>query len=160
MPYINKRHENLLHLSKVAPKKLWRQLLTSKTKDNDRISSEVWNAYLKNIYESTDIFSLEDIDFGVNLFANGKLRTLKDTNEKNLKIGGLVFIPHIHKHLNLEVKQGFPNPWTHSNIIHIFKSGDKNNPSNYQTIMIRSLLANLYDIILGKKIDVWLESEH
>ena len=32
MQYIRKRHENLLHLSKVAPKKFWRQILTRKTK--------------------------------------------------------------------------------------------------------------------------------
>ena len=31
MQYIHKRQENLLHLSKVAPKKFWRQILTRKT---------------------------------------------------------------------------------------------------------------------------------
>ena len=35
--HYHKRHENLLHLSKVAPKKLWRQILTRKTKDNNII---------------------------------------------------------------------------------------------------------------------------
>ena len=55
--------------------------------------------------------------------------------------------------------QGFPTPWTKSLIIHIFKSGDKNDPSNYQTIMITPLLANLYGIILEKKINGWLEME-
>ena len=30
--YLSKRQENLLHLSKVAPKKFWRQILTRKTK--------------------------------------------------------------------------------------------------------------------------------
>jgi len=34
--YIRKRQENLLHLSKVAPKKFWRQILTRKTKDNNK----------------------------------------------------------------------------------------------------------------------------
>jgi len=33
MYYINKKQENLLHLSKVAPKKLWRQILNRKTKE-------------------------------------------------------------------------------------------------------------------------------
>ena len=36
--YIRKRQENLLHLSKVAPKKFWRQILTRKTKDNNKIA--------------------------------------------------------------------------------------------------------------------------
>ena len=38
MQYIRKIQENLLHLSKVAPKKFWRQILTRKTKDNNRIT--------------------------------------------------------------------------------------------------------------------------
>ena len=40
-----------------------------------------------------------------------------------------------------------------------FKSGDKNNPSNYQTIMISPLLAKLYGIIFERKLSIWLESE-
>ena len=36
--YIHKRQENLLHISKVAPKKFWRQILTRKTKDNNKIA--------------------------------------------------------------------------------------------------------------------------
>ena len=55
------------------------------------------------------------------------------------------------------VKQIFPTPWTQSLIIPIFKSGDKNNPSNYRNIMISHLLAKLYGIILEKKINEWLE---
>ena len=44
-------------------------------------------------------------------------------------------------------------------ILHIFKSGDKNDPSNYRTIMISPLLSKLYGIILEKKINEWLEME-
>ena len=35
--YICKRQENLLHLSKVAPKKFWRKILTRKIKYNNKI---------------------------------------------------------------------------------------------------------------------------
>ena len=80
--------------------------------------------------------------------ANGKAKDIEGYQAEILKIGGHVLIPHIHKLFNLAVKQGFPTPWTKSLIIPIFKSGDKNNPSNYQTIMISPLLAKLYSIIL------------
>jgi hypothetical protein len=43
-------------------------------------------------------------------------------------------------------------------IVPIFKNGDRNNPSNYRTIMISLILAKLYGIILEKKISLWLES--
>ena len=90
MQYIHKRQENLLHLSKVAPKKLRRQILTRKTKDNNRIYLHNWNSYLKNIYESPnvidnfetlltteEVFSLEDIDFWVKHLENGKDKYIK-----------------------------------------------------------------------------------
>ena len=57
------------------------------------------------------------------------------------------------------VKQGFPTPWTQIHIIPIFQRGDKNDPSNYQTIMISPLLAKLYGIILENNINEWLEME-
>ena len=38
MQIIHKKQENLLHISKVAPKKFQRQILTRKTKDNNRIA--------------------------------------------------------------------------------------------------------------------------
>ena len=52
---INKKCENLLHLSKVAPKNFWRQILTSKSKENNKIALKDWDSYLKNIYESLNV---------------------------------------------------------------------------------------------------------
>jgi hypothetical protein len=77
------------------------------------------------------------------------LRTSKVTN---------LLIPHIHKLFNLAIKQGFPKPWTQSLIVPIFKSGDKNNLTNYRNIMIRPILAKLYRMISEKKISIWLQS--
>jgi hypothetical protein len=48
--YINRKQEKLLHLFKIDPKKFWRQILTHKTKENNRIPLKDWNFYLKNIY--------------------------------------------------------------------------------------------------------------
>ena len=53
--YLSKMHKNILHLSKVAPKKFWRQILTHKTKKGNKIALKDWNSYLKMIYESSDI---------------------------------------------------------------------------------------------------------
>ena len=79
----------------------------------------------------------------VKCLENGKDKHIEGYQAKILKIGGHVLIPHIHKLFNIAVKEEFPTPWTQRIIIPIFKSGDKNDPSNYQTIMINSLLAKL-----------------
>ena len=85
---------------------------------------------------------------------NGKAKDNEGCQEKILKFLGYILIPHMHKILNIVLKQGFPKTWNRSLIVPIFKIGDKNNPSIYRTIMIRHLLANLYGIILDNKINV------
>jgi len=96
---------------------------------------------------------------GVKFLENGKAKDIEEYQAEILKIGGTVLVPHIHKLFNVVVTQGFLIPLTQSVIIPIFKSSDKNNPSNYRTMMISPLLAKLYGIILEKKITVWRESE-
>ena len=89
MQYTHKIQENLLHLSKVGPKKFWGQILTRKTKDNNRINLHDYNSYLEKIYESPNViynfetlltteefFSLEDIEFGVKHLENGKAKDI------------------------------------------------------------------------------------
>jgi hypothetical protein len=130
-----------------------------------------WNSYLKSLYEfpnamdtipivpiEDEVFSLDDIEFGVKRFANGKAKYIEGYQDEIFKIRGPILIPHIHKLFNLAVKHGFHKPWTQSLIVPIFKNGDINIPSNYRTIMISPILAKLYGIILEKKINLWLES--
>ena len=52
---MHKRKENILDLSKMDPKKFWRQILTRKTKEDNKIALKYWNSYLKKLYESPDI---------------------------------------------------------------------------------------------------------
>ena len=131
--------------------------MTRKTKDNNKIALHDWNYYLKKLYESPnvmdnletllttkEVFSLEDIKFGVNRLANGKAKDIEGYQAEILKIGGPVLIPHIHKLFNQAVKQGFRKIWTKSLVIPIFKSGDTNNPSSYRTIMISPLCQVLW----------------
>jgi hypothetical protein len=53
--YININQEKIFHLSKIDPKKFWRQILTRKTKENNNIPFKDWNFYLENMYESPNV---------------------------------------------------------------------------------------------------------
>jgi hypothetical protein len=169
--YINKRKEQLSQPYKMDPKKLWSQILSRNTKENNRIPSRDCNSYLKILYEfpnsmetipiiptKEEVFSLDDIEFGVELLANGKAKDIEGYQAETFKIGGPILIRHIHKLFNLAFKQGFPKPWMQNLIVPIFKKGDRNIPYNYRTIMISPILAKLYRIILEKNIILWLES--
>ena len=48
------------------------------------------------------------------------------------------------------IKQGFPNYWLMNKPI--FKAGDKNQVSNYCTIMVSSTIVKLYSTIIEQKI--------
>ena len=63
-------------------------------------------------YTTNEVFSLEDIDFGVKRLANGKVKDIEGYQAKILKSRGPIIIPHIHKLFNPAVKQGFLTPWT------------------------------------------------
>jgi hypothetical protein len=90
MYYINKRQEELSQLSKLDPKKFWRQILNHNTKENNMIPLMDSNSYLKSLYEfpismatiliaptENEVFSLDDIEFKVKRLANGKSRDIE-----------------------------------------------------------------------------------
>ena len=103
---------------------------------------------IKTLLTTKEFFSLEDKYFWVKCLGNGKSKDIEGYQVEILKFGLLVLIMHIHKLFNLMVKQWFPTPWSQRLIISIFKSGNKNDPSNYGTITISSFLDKLYGIIL------------
>ena len=55
-----------------------------------------------------EFFSLKDTTFRIKHLMNGKTKDIEGYQIEILKIGGFVLIPHIHKILNLIVKQDFP----------------------------------------------------
>jgi hypothetical protein len=61
-----------------------------------------------------EVFSLDDIEFGVKRLANGKAKDIEGYQAGIFKIEGPILIPHIHKLFNLAVKEDFPKPLTQS----------------------------------------------
>ena len=94
---------------------------------------------------------MDDIEFRVKQLANGKDKDIEGYQVELFKMRGSILIHHIHKLFNLAVKQGFPKPWTQSLIVPIFKNADRNNPSNYRTIMVSPILSKLYREVFWKR---------
>jgi hypothetical protein len=51
-----------------------------------------------------EVFSLDDIEFGVKWLANGKAKDIEGYQVEIFKIRGHILIPHIHTLFNLVVK--------------------------------------------------------
>ena len=67
--------------------------------------------------------------------------------------------PHIRNIFNMVTQGYFPTEWTTSVVIPLHKNGDVNNPSNYHTIMVNSLLGKLYESMVERIISGWAEKE-
>ena len=76
------------------------------------------------------VFSLEDVEFSINKLGNVKAKDIEGYQVEILKMGISILIPRLQNSLNLVVKHGFPQLWTQSLIVPIFKNGDKSVPSN------------------------------
>ena len=153
------------------PIKFWLNVLVRKTKDNHTIPLENWDSHLNSLYDSLhttgnilntpikeDIFSLEDIECGINKLANGECKDIEGYQDQIFKMGRSILIPHLYKLLNLVANHGFPTIWMQSLIVPILKNGEKSIPSNYMTIMISHILAKLYALILENKLSLWCEN--
>jgi hypothetical protein len=114
--YINRKQEKILHLFKIDPNKFWRQILTRKTKENNNIPLRDWNFYLENMYESPnvmdnmpkistkdEVFSIEEIKFGVKWLSKGKSKDIEGYQAEILTIGGPILTRRIHKLFNLAI---------------------------------------------------------
>lgn len=136
------------------------------------IAMRDWNSYLKKTYESPkvlgsiqtlvikqQVFTVNDIEFGVEHLAKEKVKDNKGYQVEVLKTGGFVLIIHIHKIFKTVVKHEFPKAQTQSLIVFTFKIGDRNNLSNYRTIIISHVLTKLHEIYLEKEIGIWLGSQ-
>ena len=74
----------------MAPKKFSRQILTRKTKEDNKITLKDWNSYHKKVYESLDVidnihtilktkqvFLLQEIYLGVKVLENRKYKDIE-----------------------------------------------------------------------------------
>ena len=58
------------------------------------------------------------------------------------------------------IKKGSPEDWVVNWIKPNHKRGEKNLVSNYRTIMVNSVMAKLYTIIMEQKISSCIEHHH
>ena len=55
---------------------------------------------MSNNSTKDEVFSIEDIKFGVKWLSKAKSKDIKGYEDEVLKIGGTILIPHIHKIFN------------------------------------------------------------
>jgi len=54
----------------------------------------------------------------------------------------------------------FPNEWKHCNVTSVFKSGFKDNPSNFQPISVVPVVAKILEKLVAQQLSTFFESHH
>ncbi|UYV63317.1 hypothetical protein LAZ67_2003735, partial [Cordylochernes scorpioides] len=102
--------------------------------------------------------TLEEIHDVVKKLANGKAVGLDGIpNEllKNLPTPTLTKLKNLFNKIMSTEK--YPQLWTNSIVHPIYKSGDKNNPTNYRGIALCSNISKLFTTILRNRLNNWIE---
>ena len=137
-------------------------------------STDTWGEYATSLYTVPDQTSLphpEECPHTCTFFTEEMVRKAID----RMKAGracdhdGLVAEHFMHARdmlaeflawmFNRAMYEGFPDTWSMSTIVPIFKSGDPMLPGNYRTIMVGHTLAKIYASIIEHELSRWAERE-
>lgn len=90
----------------------------------------------------------------------GKAPGLDEISVEFLKTAESIVTPFLTKLFNRLFETGyFPEEWSRSVIVPLFKKGDQNNPANYRGISLLSTLSKIFTSILNKRLYAWAENE-
>ena len=155
------------------PKKIWNEIKVHKEEVTGTFSEEDLLMYVKKFYsipkakeigtavpssiEVDDCFTVEDVEKAVAKMHNGKACDTSGIHAEMLKWlpqEGLTFVTDI---LNQAYHNGFPLDWQDNCIKALHKGGDRNELSNYRTIMIGPITAKLFGSLLEQKLNAWAQ---
>eukprot|EP00249_Psilotum_nudum_P025149 c29391_g1_i1 orf=1144-4386(+) len=172
--FIWQQQNQLSSLLVKDPRSFWKMLKPVKTQTMGNISETRWQTYLQQLYhkgeapswcikrlsKKQEFFTQDKIKLGVRKLAGGKAPDGLGWMAECFKWAGDSILACLQNLFNLVLIEGFPEDWCQNIIVPIYKAGDPDVPSNYRTIMISSLMAKLYSIIVESEIASWTEKRH
>ena len=77
------------------------------------------------------------------------------------KHAGHLAVDFLVKFLNVLFERGiYPDSWTESIIIPLFKKGNQNDPDNYRGISLCDISSKLYSSIINNSLQEWIEQNN
>ena len=107
--------------------------------------------------EDKECFSLEEVQQTLKKMHNGKAGDAHGIYTERIEWlpqKGLTYVTNI---LNQAYRYGFPFDWQDNCIKALYKGGDKNELSNYRTIMLGPIMAKLFGGLLESQLNTWAE---
>ena len=149
----------------------------------NQILLDDWFKHFKKLLErddENDDFECEDVEGDVDdndffnspitedevLLALRKLKPKKAAGPDGvigeiLKYASVFVVPFFVKFFNVLFDKGvFPENWTESVILPLYKKGDVNNPGNYRGISLCDTSSKLYGTIINNRLQAWVEENN
>lgn len=168
---VEKEWEDAIQFAK-NPKGTWRNTKERKKDIMGDFTEEEMLKYVKQLYmhpdalpmvgekiyyTGPDIFNIHDVNEGLKKMANGKAPDTLHFNTEMLKWTKEYTRGCLVRLLNNAIENGFPLEWQDNWLKPIYKGGDRNQLTNYRTIMVGSTMAKLFSTIIENKLSLWAE---
>lgn len=159
---------------------------TNRENSTSDVSTDAWFSYFKNLNEKEtnascdylkdmlkdmerekifteldNLISKTEIEKAISTLKNKKASGFDSILNEMLKSSQIYLVPCFQKLLNSTLNSGnFPKIWAKGYIVPLFKSGSKDDPSNYRGITIGSCLGKLFVKILNIRLEKFLASRN
>ena len=158
-------------------------ILRKKSKQKNNISLDGWYKHFKGVLEKDDIDDvdmndddhvtneyIEDLDKPISkdeiLKAMQKLKNNKASGPDGLigefyKFSSVEIIEYLVLLFNKLFDNGYyPNEWSESIILPLFKKGNINDPNNYRGISLCNIASKLYSSVINNRLKCWIDKNN
>lgn len=160
------------------------KVLPNRKHVQNRISVDEWFQHFKNLFETEsaqdvnemqdEVFDDDNEDNVINMpitneevrLALHKLKCKKAAGPdfiigEMLKNAGDIIIPFYVTFFNKLFDRGiYPDEWTVSTIVPLFKKGDVSKPSNYRGISFCNISSKIFSAIINRRLQDWVEENN
>ena len=103
----------------------------------------------------------EEVLLAIQRLKNGKAAGPDGINGEFFKHAGHLAVDFLVKFFNVLFERGiYPDSWTESIIITLFKKGNQNDPGNYRGISLCDICSKLYSSIINNRLQEWIEQNN
>ena len=113
-----------------------------------------------DVYDDRPI-TREEVLLAIQRLKNGKAAGPDGIIGELLKHAGHLAVDFLVKFFNVLFDRGrYPDSWTESIIVPLFKKGNQNDPNNYRGISLCDISSKLYSSIINNRLQEWIEQNN
>ena len=151
-----------------CPQLFWKRLQARK--GGSCLAQDALVSYVESLYYFPDAqamplevgdaiqFSEKEISSQLSRMQNGKAIDIHGLSLELLQWGGSRLLSSLTSGLNQALVQAIPKDWMTRRLVPIHKEGDKEEASNYRTIMVASIFAKVLGGLLESNLSKWAEA--